>query len=83
MNDVISVRNVSKIYASERGPVHAIDNFSMTVTDGDFVAIVGPSGCGKTTLLWGLTGLHPFTSGSATMKVEVENEASQRDAESS
>jgi NitT/TauT family transport system ATP-binding protein len=67
MNDVISVRNVSKIYASERGPVHAIDNFSMTVTDGDFVAIVGPSGCGKTTLLWGLTGLHPFTSGSATI----------------
>jgi NitT/TauT family transport system ATP-binding protein len=26
---------------------------------------VGPSGCGKTTLLWGLTGLHPFTAGKA------------------
>jgi NitT/TauT family transport system ATP-binding protein len=63
--DVIVVNRVSKIYASERGPVHAIDRFSMRVAEGDFVAIVGPSGCGKTTLLWGLTGLHPFTAGKA------------------
>lgn len=63
--DVIVVENVTKIYESERGPVHAINRFSMQVKEGDFVAIVGPSGCGKTTLLWGLTGLHPFTSGKA------------------
>jgi NitT/TauT family transport system ATP-binding protein len=65
MEDVIVVEKVSKVYASERGPVHAIDRFSMKVKDGDFVAIVGPSGCGKTTLLWGLTGLHPFNGGRA------------------
>lgn len=65
MKEVIVVDKVSKIYESERGPVHALDRFSMTVEEGDFVAIVGPSGCGKTTLLWGLTGLHPFTSGKA------------------
>ena len=65
MNTVIDVQGVSKVYASERGPVHALENFSMQVEEGDFVAIVGPSGCGKTTLLWGLTGLHPFTSGQA------------------
>jgi len=62
---VIIVEKVTKVYASERGPVHALDNFSMEVDEGDFVAIVGPSGCGKTTLLWGLTGLHPFTAGRA------------------
>jgi NitT/TauT family transport system ATP-binding protein len=67
MKDVIVVDNVSKVYASERGPVHALDRFSMKVGEGDFVAIVGPSGCGKTTLLWGLTGLHPNTSGIATI----------------
>jgi NitT/TauT family transport system ATP-binding protein len=39
----------------------------MRVSEGDFVAIVGPSGCGKTTLLWGLTGLHPFSAGSASI----------------
>jgi len=67
MGVIVDVQGVSKIYASERGPVNALQNFSMTVEEGDFVAIVGPSGCGKTTLLWGLTGLHPFTSGQALM----------------
>lgn len=62
---VIVTENVSKIYLTEKEPVHAIKDFSMSVKEGDFVAIVGPSGCGKTTLLWGLTGLHPFTSGKA------------------
>ena len=65
MDVVIDVDKVSKVYASDRGPVHALDNFTMQVERGDFVAIVGPSGCGKTTLLWGLTGLHPFNTGRA------------------
>ena len=65
MEHVIDVQSVTKVYASERGPVHAVKQFSMQVEEGDFVAIVGPSGCGKTTLLWGLTGLHPFTAGKA------------------
>ena len=67
MDAVIDVDRVTKVYASERGAVHALDNFSMQVGKGDFVAIVGPSGCGKTTLLWGLTGLHPFTAGKANI----------------
>jgi NitT/TauT family transport system ATP-binding protein len=67
MKEVIVVDKVSKVYASDRGPVHALDRFSLTVEEGDFVAIVGPSGCGKTTLLWGLTGLHPNTGGTATI----------------
>ncbi len=67
MNDeyVVVAETVSKTYATEKVPVRAIKDFSMKVKGGDFVAIVGPSGCGKTTLLWGLTGLHPFTSGKA------------------
>ncbi|MGA2477600.1 MAG: ABC transporter ATP-binding protein [Spirochaetia bacterium] len=67
MGVVVDVQGVSKVYASERGPVNALHNFSMQVEEGDFVAIVGPSGCGKTTLLWGLTGLHPFSAGQALM----------------
>ena len=65
MEHVIDVQSVTKVYASERGPVHAVEKFSMQEEEGEFVAIVGPSGCGKTTLLWGLTGLHPFTAGKA------------------
>jgi NitT/TauT family transport system ATP-binding protein len=73
MEEVIVVDKVTKVYASERGPVHALDRFSMTVHEGDFVAIVGPSGCGKTTLLWGLTGLHPFNGGKAVILGEEVN----------
>ncbi|MDD5658819.1 MAG: ABC transporter ATP-binding protein [Actinomycetota bacterium] len=65
MKQIIDIKNVGKIYEGEKGLVNAIENFSMQVEEGDFVAIVGPSGCGKTTLLWGLTGLHNFTSGKA------------------
>jgi NitT/TauT family transport system ATP-binding protein len=65
MGNVIFVDNVSKTYSTEKEPVIAIKKFSMVAEEEDFIAIVGPSGCGKTTLLWGLTGLHPFTSGKA------------------
>ena len=67
MGKIINIRNIKKIYSSDRGPVEAIRDFSMEIDEGDFVAIVGPSGCGKTTLLWGLTGLHSFTSGDAVI----------------
>ncbi len=65
MDNIIEVEHVSKIYIAEKGQVPAIKDFSLKVNEGEFVAIVGPSGCGKTTFLWGLTGLHNFTSGKA------------------
>jgi len=65
MSFQIEVQNVRKVYDSKQGKVEAIRDFSMNIEEGDFVAIVGPSGCGKTTLLWGLTGLHPFNGGTA------------------
>jgi len=64
-NNIINVENVSKTYVTEKGQVPAVKDFSLKVKEGEFVAIVGPSGCGKTTFLWGLTGLHNFTSGKA------------------
>ena len=39
--------------------VHALDQVSLSVEDGEFSAVVGPSGCGKTTLLNILAGLLP------------------------
>jgi NitT/TauT family transport system ATP-binding protein len=43
--------------------VHALEDVSIDVNDGELVCILGPSGCGKTTLLWAMSGLHALTRG--------------------
>ena len=45
------------------GNVHAVNHVSLTVEDGEFVALVGPSGCGKTTTLNLVAGLIPMSGG--------------------
>jgi len=62
-SDKLVIENATKYYDTQSGPLHAIDDFSMIVKDGEFASVVGPSGCGKTTLLWSVAGLHPLTSG--------------------
>src|SRR4051812_50198738 len=51
MRTKIAVADVTKSFASDKGPLHVVGGVSFSVEDGEFVAIVGPSGCGKTTLL--------------------------------
>ena len=51
------------IYQSKTGETEAVKNFDLTVTQGEFVAIVGPSGCGKTTMLSIMSGILKTTSG--------------------
>ena len=60
---VIEANNVSKIYNPDTIPVHAINDVSLTVEEGEFTAIVGPSGCGKTTLLNLIGGLDNVSGG--------------------
>jgi NitT/TauT family transport system ATP-binding protein len=56
---VLDLVGVSKRFASPNGgaPLTAIDRVSMSVLNGEFVAVVGPSGCGKSTILNLVAGL--------------------------
>ncbi len=59
----IQVKNISKIYGTEKNKVVALHHVSMNIQEGDFLSIMGPSGSGKSTLLHILSGLDRPTSG--------------------
>ena len=48
---LIEVRNVYKIYNPGENQVNALDGVSITIDEGEFVAIIGQSGSGKSTLM--------------------------------
>src|SRR5262249_33904763 len=54
---------VTKRFHTSSGEVHALDNVTLDVSNGEFVCLVGPSGCGKSTLLDIIAGLTKADSG--------------------
>jgi NitT/TauT family transport system ATP-binding protein len=60
----IAARNISMVFQTRTGVVHAIDDVSIEIPDAHFACIVGASGCGKSTLLNIMAGLVHPTAGS-------------------
>lgn len=60
----IEIKNLEKVFRTDTVQTVALNNVSLTINDGEFVAIMGPSGCGKSTLLNILGLLDNPTSGS-------------------
>ena len=61
---MLKMQDVSKVYRTDLIETHALRNFSLEVSAGEFVAVTGPSGSGKTTFLNVAGLLETFESGS-------------------
>lgn len=60
---LLDIKNVDVIYQTVTSETVAVRDLSLSVDEGEFIALVGPSGCGKTTLLSMIAGLLAPTSG--------------------
>ena len=59
----LEFRNLTKVYATDDGPVRALDQISLAQRQGEFLSILGPSGCGKSTLMMIAAGLLAGSNG--------------------
>lgn len=65
--EILKMDNVSLTYQTVEQETKAIENITLSIDDGEFIALVGPSGCGKTTILSLVSGLIKPTSGTVTL----------------
>ena len=72
MNNILEIQNLKKIYHTNDKEILAVENFTLNVKEGEFIAIVGPSGCGKSTILNVLCGLENKSEGNINVKKGIK-----------
>ncbi|MBA8837305.1 ABC transporter ATP-binding protein [Ochrobactrum sp. RH2CCR150] len=72
---VIDIKDLSLVFETNDGPVHALSNINLAIQRGEFVSFIGPSGCGKTTLMRAVADLEQPTSGSVTVNGKTPEKA--------
>lgn len=66
--EFLKIENLCKVYGEGENQVTALDNISLTIEKGEFIAIIGSSGSGKSTLLHILGGVDVPTSGNVYLE---------------
>ncbi len=71
---MIELQNVSKTFQHNAEQVHALKKLSLSIEEGEFIAITGPSGSGKSTLLHTIGGLETPSEGKVSIaNIEIQN----------
>jgi NitT/TauT family transport system ATP-binding protein len=68
MPALVHLDRVSMAYGRGNSSVRAIEDVSLDIAKGEFIAVVGPSGCGKSSLMKLISGLHPPLAGTLTIE---------------
>lgn len=72
---VIDIKDLSLVFETNDGPVHALSGIDLSIKRGEFVSFIGPSGCGKTTLMRVVADLEQPTSGAVTVNGKTPEQA--------
>jgi NitT/TauT family transport system ATP-binding protein len=72
-HEAVTVRDLRIVYSSGRQATLAVDGATLSVGEGEFVALVGPSGCGKSTILKVVAGLLAANGGTVLVGDEPVN----------
>jgi len=79
MQSLIEVQNLSKSYRRDKLEIPVLNNITLSVAEGEFLAFMGPSGSGKTTLLNLIAGIDRPTSGNIIIGGTDVTELSETD----
>ncbi|MEG3986491.1 nitrate ABC transporter ATP-binding protein [Microcoleus sp. S28C3] len=66
--DFLTIKDVSKVYETPKGPYVVLDGVNLTINEGEFICLIGHSGCGKSTLLNMIAGFNGPTNGEVALQ---------------